>query len=119
MGYAEATALGISTFDGQGIDNTSIVIRYTWSGDVNLDGLVNALDFNALAINFGGATGRIWTQGDFNYDGATNTLDFNALASNFNQPLLASSALGVVVPEPSSLAPSILAVLNWRRRRRQ
>jgi len=29
-------------------------MRYTVSGDANLDGVANALDFNAVAINFGG-----------------------------------------------------------------
>ena len=92
-----------------------MLVRYTYSGDANLDGLVNALDFNALATNFGGGTGKFWNQGDFNYDGSANTLDFTALAQNFNQ-VLPAPALAALLPEPATLAP--LAGLIFLRRRR-
>jgi hypothetical protein len=100
LGYATAARIGVSVFDGQGVDGSSAIVRYTYSGDANLDGRVNALDFNALASNFGGASGKFWFQGDFNYDGVTNTADFTVLASNFNQPAFASPALGTLIPEP-------------------
>src|SRR5262249_54355834 len=45
LGYADASFLGIGTFAGQSVDNTSVLIRYTLSGDSNLDGTVNMLDF--------------------------------------------------------------------------
>ena len=98
-------------------NNRPIVRRHRLMrrGDANLDGLVNALDFNALATNFGGS-GRFWFQGDFNYDGITNTLDFNSLAANFNQPALASPPLGNVVPEPFSIALMIVPLAMRRRR---
>src|SRR5207237_1129009 len=51
------------------IDDTTaqrLTVAATWFGDANLDGTVNALDFNALATNFG--TGTTWSQGNFNYD---------------------------------------------------
>jgi hypothetical protein len=117
LGYGEASILGISSFGGQSVDSTSVLVRYTWNGDANLDGLVNALDFNALATNFGGASGRLWTEGDFNYDGITNTLDFTALASNFNQPLLESAPLGTLIPEPvcGGLLLGVAALARVRR----
>lgn len=95
------------------------MLRYTYLGDANLDGHVNALDFNAVATNFGSAPGREWYQGDFNYDGSTNTLDFNALASNFNLSLAAPSVpvLGTLVPEPA-LVGLLVAMPLLRRRRR-
>jgi hypothetical protein len=107
----------LNSFDGQSIDANTILIRYTWSGDANLDGLVNALDFNALASSFGGTTGKLWNQGDFNYDGITNTADFTALAMNFNQPLLASAPLGTLIPEPVSMM-YLAACLGLMQRRR-
>ena len=49
-----------------------IEIEFAILGDANLDGKVNALDFNALATNFGKTPGSdVWTQGDFNYDGSS------------------------------------------------
>src|SRR6266480_5643123 len=82
LGYADASMIGSpATFSGQSIDNTATLIRYAWLGDANIDGKVNALDFNALASNFGGGGAiKRWFQGDFNYDGTVNTADFNALA---------------------------------------
>jgi hypothetical protein len=106
LGYAEASALALGTFDGQLMDGSTIVIRYTWSGDANLDGLVKARDFNALATNFGG-TGEFWHQGDFNYDSIVNTLDFTALATNFNQ-VLPAPALATFVPEPAAVIAMLI-----------
>src|SRR5204863_8400394 len=108
LGYAEASSIGVSTFDGQSVDSTTLLVRYVFSGDANLDSFVNALDFNALASNFGGG-GRFWVQGDFNYDGFTNMLDFNAIAANFNLalPTMVSEVttpVGALVPEPASIA---------------
>jgi len=54
-------------------------------GDVNGDGVTNALDFNILAGNFGGGIPncKLHSQGDLNCDGVVNALDFNILAGNF------------------------------------
>jgi hypothetical protein len=87
-------------------------------GDANLDQSVNALDFNALASNFG-HTGAAWAQADFNGDGIVDSLDFNALASHFGFKAPAGDvALGSVVPEPIGLAAVLGMVIFGRRRRR-
>jgi autotransporter-associated beta strand protein len=118
LGYGEITTVvpGAAPYSYSGVDNidaTSVVIRYTWSGDATLEGSVDTVDFNILAANFGGS-GKNWTDADFNYDSTVDTVDFNLLASNFGQPALlgdgaggaagASAALGSLVPEPTSLA---------------
>ncbi|MEM7681262.1 MAG: dockerin type I domain-containing protein [Planctomycetota bacterium] len=84
-------------------------------GDANGDGVVDLLDFDILAQNFGqgpgfpdGASG-----GDFNGDGVVDLLDFDVLAQNFG-----ASTPGVV-PTPSTLAGLIaLAAAGAARRRR-
>jgi T5SS/PEP-CTERM-associated repeat protein len=120
LGYAEASALFGSfpaTFSGQSVDSTSILIRYTLSGDANLDGTVDTLDFNSLAANFGSSI-NLWSAANFNYDGAIDTLDFNLLASNFALILpTATAAEGVIIPEPATLALLLLAPLIRRRAR--
>jgi hypothetical protein len=51
LGYAEASALGVSTFAGQGVDDTAVLIRYTLAGDANLDLMVDTIDFKLKAIS--------------------------------------------------------------------
>ena len=75
IGFAEASALGVSSFDGQLVDSTAILLKYTLAGDANLDGKVHAQDCDDLASNYGKQS-RTWLQGDFNYDGQVNSLDF-------------------------------------------
>lgn len=122
LGYAEASALGISTFDGQPIDSTTLLTAYTYYGDANLDGTVNALDFNSLATNYGRSNGNeVWAQGDFNYDGTVNSSDFAMLAANYGQTIPSSAAapLGAIVPEPALigfLCLGLAASLRLRRR---
>jgi hypothetical protein len=124
VGYAEAADLFSvfpATFAGvSGLDNTTILIAYTASGDANLDRVVDTSDFNILASDFGG-TGKRWSQGDFNYDSMVDTLDFNELASNFGYALPADTGLGTLIPEPGSLALLLTAcgALSGRGRRRR
>ena len=123
LGYGTAGSLGLNTFDGISVSPSTVLVRYTYSGDANLDGIVNALDFNALATSFGANPGSdVWTQGDFNYDGQVNTQDFMALATNFSQSLPSAPVAGSLVPEPCvlglALLPSALIVRRRSGRRR-
>ncbi|HEX3359078.1 MAG TPA: glycosyl hydrolase 53 family protein [Tepidisphaeraceae bacterium] len=119
LGYADNATLGRTSFGGQPVGLSAIVIGYTIDGDADLDGTVNMQDFNALAANFGSANQQTWIQGDFNYDGIVNLLDLNILATEFgvSMPSPSSVALGTLVPEPSSLA--MIAALIWGVRRRR
>jgi fibronectin-binding autotransporter adhesin len=118
LGYAEASTIGgLTSFDGVTTDSTMIVVRYTYAGDANLDGRVNALDFNILASNYG--TGLVWAKGDFDYNNSVDTNDFNLLARNFNVTPLPAGGLGALVPEPVSatlVAMGVGLLLSRRRR---
>ena len=130
IGYASVSQIGTTTFDGVDLsaEPSAVVLKYTLLGDANLDGTVNALDFNALANNYG-TGGKTWADGDFNYsaDGTVDSNDFALLAANFNNNVAASGAdvpdaapmaLGSVVPEPTSLSLIALSSLALKRRRR-
>jgi hypothetical protein len=106
-----------NTFVGQSVDASSVVIRYTLYGDASLDKLVDTVDFNLLAANFG-ASGSRWTKGDFNYDGVIDTTDFNLLASNFGQIASGDAMIGVSVPEPAVASISLIALTTALRFRR-
>src|SRR5205085_12575098 len=57
-----------TTFDGQSVDINSILVKYTYDGDANVDGQINADDYAAIDAGFAThATG--YAHGDFNYSG--------------------------------------------------
>ncbi len=88
LAAAEASdVLGISgaqtgLFDGQAVDATSVIVKYTYAGDANLDGVVNGDDYFQIDSAFpsGGAG---WLNGDFNLDGVVNGDDYFLIDSNF------------------------------------
>lgn len=117
VGIAEATDIGSpGVYAGQTIDNTTVIIRYTRSGDATMDGTTNISDFSVLAANFN-TPGR-WATGDFNYDGSVNIGDFSQLAANFNLSVASDPARGSLVPEPASLGVIAIGSLLAARRRR-
>jgi hypothetical protein len=110
------TSRALGVFD----NGSSVLVGQTLFGDANLDFKVNALDFNALAANYGGGPGKLWMQGDFNYDGSVNSLDFTLLAQRFNQSIAVSApALGTLVPEPGSAAFILATAMLWTRQRQK
>jgi hypothetical protein len=129
LGFAESSAIFTSfpaLFGGQLVDDTAVLVRYTRYGDADLNGIVNLIDFNILAANFG-AVSRYWWEGDFTFDGAVNLNDFNRLAASFG--LTAGpggptpedwAALASAVPEPgtSALFATAACAMSLRRRRR-
>jgi hypothetical protein len=77
---------------------------FSFQGDANHDRSVNALDFNAVASNFG-ASNRGFAGGDFNLDGVTNAADFTLLASRFNQLFAGPAQPDVLFAPGGAIAP--------------
>jgi len=131
LGYGDNAVLNKATFAGQTVDTSSILIKYTFAGDSNLDGQVDVTDLGALATSW--QTSAPWTGGDFNYDGFVDVSDLGLLATNWQlgvgSPLgpgsldaaMAAVGLGnVSVPEPASIGLigiGILGLIGRRRRR--
>ena len=108
----------------------SILIKYTWSGDANCDGIVNADDYGLIDRGFVSQKGG-WYNGDFNYDTMVNADDYGLIdrafvgqtgplsVPSFSRSFVSSSA----VPEPQLLvllAPigAFLAISRRARFRR-
>jgi T5SS/PEP-CTERM-associated repeat protein len=132
LGFGDNTQLGKATFDGQSVDPTCVLVKFTYYGDANLDGQVDVSDLGALASHW--QSGAMWPGGDFDYDGSVNVNDLGLLASNWQagvgNPLTptarpwalgdALAAYGLpsnAVPEPMCLGLVSLAILSVRRRR--
>lgn len=122
VGYAEAAALGLSSFLNQpSVDQTALLLRATYAGDTNLDGTVDFADLLALAQSYGLAN-RVWSQGDFDYDASVGFADLLLLAQNYNQSFQFESdwqLARALVPEPSSALLASLSVAAAGRRRRR
>ncbi|MCY2955347.1 MAG: lamin tail domain-containing protein [Planctomycetota bacterium] len=79
---ADATGPIYAEFDGQSVDANAILVKYTWDGDANLDGLLNADDY--FLVDSGYITqAKDYANGDFNYDGVINADDYFLIDSAF------------------------------------
>ena len=80
--YSSGTALG--TFDGQSPANTAVLLKYTYYGDADLSGKVDAGDYSRIDSAFSQSTGTGWANGDFNYDNVINGSDYTLIDNAFN-----------------------------------
>jgi autotransporter-associated beta strand protein len=107
-----------------------VLVKRTWYGDADLNGLVDVADLGILASNW--QTSQIWIGGDFDYSGMVDVNDLGLLASNWQAgvgaPLGAGSlaealaSLGLPsasVPEPAMLGVTMVGALGALRRRRK
>ena len=119
---AEATDIGSpATFAGQGIDGSAILVRYTITGDANLDQRVDVADLYALALNWQ-TTGRRWSKGDFNYDTNVNLTDLQILSTNWDKTVSGASlgpliAMPPIVPLSPPPPPPVVGTLTAATKR--
>jgi fibronectin-binding autotransporter adhesin len=121
LALSEASDLGVTEFAGIAVDETTVLGKFTYVGDANLDGQVDALDYERvdLAIGNSGVLGT--AQGDLNYDGSVDALDYEQIDLNIGNGVgspLAAVTGGVFIPEPASLSLVAVAGGLMARRRR-
>ena len=149
LAYGQATDLGITNFAGQTITGNAVVVKYTYYGDSNLDGVVD-LD-NDFALFVDGYNRQIsnpaslnasnlWVNGDYNFDGmidldndfsifvdsyaafTQNPTQLAQLDSIINSMDLTTAQKNVLlssVPEPSVIGLSAAGFALLARRRRR
>jgi hypothetical protein len=101
-----------STFDGQTVTNTAVLVKYTYAGDANLDGVVNGSDYTLIDNGYNaGLTG--WRNGDFNYSGSINGNDYLLIDNAYNMqgsPLAEpATSSEPVAPVPASPLSSVFS----------
>ncbi len=75
-----------STWHGQGgLTHNAEIVRYTWVGDANLDGKVDAEDLSRWQQGRNGGKQQIWCWGDFNYDFKVDDADLALLMANMGR----------------------------------
>lgn len=84
LGFGESSdVLGPDggVFSGITVDATAVLVKYTWYGDAQLDGMVDITDLGRLATNWQMAGN--WEQGDFDYSNFVDITDLGLLATNW------------------------------------
>ena len=72
-----------ATFDGQTIDTTAVLVKYTYYGDADFNGQVNFDDYVRTDAGFN-SNGTVWVRGDYDGDGQVNFDDYVLLDLAFN-----------------------------------
>jgi hypothetical protein len=115
LGYGEASTLGITSYKGLPVDADSVIIKYTYPGDGDLDGDADGVDIGTWATNFTGELGgtgtKVWTQGDWDYDGDADGVDAGIWAQNFTGELGGGGLGSLVIDEPN-INPAAAAILR-------
>jgi hypothetical protein len=117
--YGNGTAS--PTFAGTAPGPGDVLVKFTYFGDANLDGIVDGSDYSLIDAGylsnqpgFAGAVLTGWYNGDFNYDGVVDGSDYALMDNAFNNqgaPQLGqdltivgtSDVQSIAVPEPSAL----------------
>jgi Dockerin type I domain len=125
----------MTSFDGQNVGNTDVLVKYTFVGDADLSGTITAADYVLLDNSFNSQSGAHplsgWRNGDFNYDNAVNGDDYTLIDNAFNTQgttsfaggsagpaeIVASDSEQIAVPEPGSLGLVVAGGMLARRRR--
>jgi hypothetical protein len=72
----------VGSVGGVAVAASDVIVKYTWNGDANMDGKVNADDYFMIDSGFI-AMKAGWYNGDFNYDGKVNADDYFLIDSGF------------------------------------
>jgi hypothetical protein len=100
--YGNGSGLGL--FDGLNPAATDVLVKYTYYGDTNLDGKVDASDYSRIDSAVSTRTASGWFNGDFNYDATIDGSDYTLIDNAFNSQgavLSAQPANQIAAPSKS------------------
>ena len=71
---------GLADLEGVAVPAASVLVKYTWWGDANLDGKVDSNDYDKIDTAWLlGTPDPRWATGDFNYDGVIDSNDYDKI----------------------------------------
>jgi autotransporter-associated beta strand protein len=124
--------VNLTSWNGGTIAAGAIVGKYTYFGDVNIDGQVTGDDYTVVDSNLNTtpATGLEWVRGDANTDYSVTGDDYTVIDSNLGlgvgNPLTTSFLTGSMpsgslsaIPEPASLGVLGISMMLLGRRMRR
>ena len=119
---------GLTQFSGQLVGPDDVLVKYSWNGDANVDGVINSDDYFRIDSGFlAQPANPRYRDGDFNDDQQVNSDDYFLIDSAFlgqtgtldGGGAVAGALQSVAVPEPGvALACIGFGALALRRRRR-
>jgi hypothetical protein len=113
----------MTSFEGQAVDANDLIFKYTYNGDANLDGRINADDYFRIDSGFlAQPANPSYRDGDFNYDDKVNADDYFLIDSAFlgqGGALEGGVLQAVAVPEPGVISLGLVAALGLLGRRRR
>ncbi|MGE5611113.1 MAG: CAP domain-containing protein, partial [Bacillota bacterium] len=104
------------TIDGRLVSATSILVKYSFNGDINLDGMIDGDDYFQIDSGFI-AKQSGYHNGDFNFDGIIDGDDYFLIdsafigQSNITIPKVVNAMFTVEVPEPAATSLLLSATL--------
>jgi hypothetical protein len=111
---------------GQTVSSNSVIGKYTYFGDLNLDGQVTGDDYPTIDSNLNTTPvpGLAWLRGDANLDGIVTGDDYPVIDSNLgngtSNPLGAQAmSVSSAVPEPWMGGAALVGLGLIRRRSRR
>jgi hypothetical protein len=118
---ADAGYGGSKLFAGFSVSASDVLVMYTYSGDANLSGFIDADDYFNVDRAYARGSVPKWNNGDFNYDGSINADDYFLIDQGYMLQTTSFSTAAVagvtVVPEPASLAMLVAAGSLFVRRK--
>jgi subtilisin-like proprotein convertase family protein len=96
LALVDNALLGLTEFGGMPVDENALLLKYTYYGDIDLNGQVDADDLTVFANNFGRPTGAVQIDGDIDFDGDVDADDLTVFANNFGKGVGAPLAAGSV-----------------------
>ncbi len=119
LGIAPNSELGYTSFSGQAVDGNDLLIKYTYYGDADLNGVVDTstdFDLYITGLTSGGSLGG-WLYGDFDYNGTVDSsTDFDLYITGLTTQggaLLTAERISITaVPEPGVWVLGILGILS-------